>query len=54
MLVEHLYHPVRLNFPLKRTGDRGANQWRQVSWEQALGEVAERLDLCRVEREGAK
>jgi anaerobic selenocysteine-containing dehydrogenase len=46
-LVEHLHHPARLNFPLKRTGDRGANEWRQVSWDQALDEVAEKLAALR-------
>jgi len=47
LLIDHLYHPARLNFPLKRTGERGANQWQRLSWDQALDEVAERLGSLR-------
>ena len=41
------HHPFRLNFPMKRSGPRGANQWRQISWNQALNEIAEKLDTIR-------
>jgi anaerobic selenocysteine-containing dehydrogenase len=47
LLIEHLYHPARLNYPLKRAGERGANQWQRLSWDQALDEVAERLASLR-------
>ncbi|MGD0008388.1 MAG: molybdopterin-dependent oxidoreductase [Terriglobia bacterium] len=47
LLVDHLYHPARLNYPLKRVGERGANQWQRLSWDQALDEVAERLASLR-------
>jgi len=47
LLVDHLYHPARLNYPLKRAGERGANQWQRLSWDQALDEVAERLASLR-------
>lgn len=40
---EYLYHPLRLNFPLKRAGRRGENQWQRISWTQALDEIAQRL-----------
>lgn len=40
---EYLYHPMRLNFPLKRVGRRGENQWQRISWTQALDEIAQRL-----------
>lgn len=46
-LIDHLYHPQRLNHPLKRTGERGANHWQRLSWDQALDEVAERLAALR-------
>jgi len=36
-------HPDRLMFPLKRTGERGAGQWAQVSWEAAMDDIATRL-----------
>jgi len=37
--VEHLYHPTRLRHPLKRMGD----EFKQISWDQALDEIAEKL-----------
>lgn len=49
LMIDHLYHPDRTNYPLKRTGERGAGQWQQVSWDQALDEVAEKLDALRSE-----
>jgi anaerobic selenocysteine-containing dehydrogenase len=47
LLVDHLYHPDRLNYPLKCVGERGANQRQRLSWDQALDEVAERLASLR-------
>ena len=46
-LIDQVYHPDRINYPLKRKGGRGSGQWQQVSWDQALDEVAEKLDACR-------
>jgi len=37
------YHPDRLNFPLKRAGERGSGHWNRISWEQALDEIATKL-----------
>lgn len=39
--AERLYHPDRLMHPLRRTGAKGAGQWQQVSWDDALDEIAE-------------
>ncbi len=38
-----VYHPDRLKYPLKRAGDRGEGKWRRVSWEEALTDIAARL-----------
>ncbi|MFQ6111297.1 MAG: molybdopterin-dependent oxidoreductase, partial [Nitrospinota bacterium] len=38
-----LYHPERLTRPLMRVGERGEGRWREASWEEALGTIAERL-----------
>jgi anaerobic selenocysteine-containing dehydrogenase len=43
-ILEHLYHKDRLNYPLKRQGDRGKNQWLQITWQQALDEIATKLN----------
>lgn len=42
-IVDYFYHPGRLNYPLKRIGARGGNKWQQISWDQALGEIAEKM-----------
>ena len=41
--IQHLYHEDRLNYPLKRVGERGEGKWERISWEQALDEIAEKL-----------
>ena len=43
LIPEHLYNPARLNYPLKRAGRRGEGKWQQLTWEQAMDEIAEKL-----------
>jgi anaerobic selenocysteine-containing dehydrogenase len=43
LMPDHLYHPERLNFPLKRKAGKGQGQWQQLTWEQALDEIARKL-----------
>ena len=46
---EFVYHPSRLNYPLRRVGERGSGQWEQLSWEQALDEISDQLQATRNE-----
>jgi len=46
---ELLYHPDRLLYPLKRAGERGENKWERITWDEALGEMAERLKAIKEE-----
>jgi len=39
--AERIHHPDRLLYPLKRKGARGAGDWQRLSWDDAMGEVAE-------------
>ncbi|MFB3061139.1 MAG: molybdopterin-dependent oxidoreductase, partial [Candidatus Binatia bacterium] len=50
-----VYHPERLNYPLKRTRPKGDPDpgWVRVSWDEALDAIAERLLAIR-ERHGAR
>jgi anaerobic selenocysteine-containing dehydrogenase len=42
--LERLYHTDRIHFPLKRTGERGEGKWCRISWEEALGTIAEKFN----------
>lgn len=45
--LNHLYHPERLLYPLKRVGQRGEGKWKRVSWDEALDEIASKLKAVR-------
>lgn len=40
---ELLYHPDRLKYPLRRSGERGEGKWERVSWNEALRGIAKAL-----------
>ena len=40
---ERTYHPDRVLHPMKRVGPKGSGQFQQVSWEEALIDIAQRL-----------
>jgi anaerobic selenocysteine-containing dehydrogenase len=42
-VIDILYSPDRLKYPLRRVGQRGEGKWERISWDQALDLVAERL-----------
>ncbi len=46
---EFMYHPDRLNFPLKRAGEKGEGKWQVISWDQALDEMADKLKQIKEE-----
>ncbi|MBW1912851.1 MAG: hypothetical protein JRI43_06775 [Deltaproteobacteria bacterium] len=31
--LERFYHPDRLNYPLKRVGEKGENKWQKITWD---------------------
>lgn len=41
--LEWFYHPDRLNYPLKRVGERGEGKWQQVTWDEALDDIASKI-----------
>jgi anaerobic selenocysteine-containing dehydrogenase len=41
--LERTYHPERVLTPLKRVGPKGSGQFERTTWEQALGDIAQRL-----------
>jgi anaerobic selenocysteine-containing dehydrogenase len=42
-----LYDPFRMLYPLRRVGERGAGQWKRITWEQAYTEIADHLKEIR-------
>lgn len=47
--VEQLYHQDRINYPLMRAGRRGEGKWRQVTWGEALTEIANKLQQIKAD-----
>ena len=41
--VEELFHPDRIQTPLKRVGNRGDHKWEAISWEEALQVLSSRV-----------
>jgi anaerobic selenocysteine-containing dehydrogenase len=51
-IADHLYGPDRLLHPMVRAGAKGSGAWRQVSWDDALALVADRLATIRARSGG--
>ena len=49
MNLDVLDSPRRVNYPLRRAGERGSGQWERVSWDDALDDIAARLQELRAE-----
>lgn len=43
MNLQALDDPARVNYPLRRVGARGSNEWERVAWDEALDDIASRL-----------
>ena len=41
--LDQVYHPNRLQYPMKRVGKRGEGKFQRVSWDEALDDIAEKL-----------
>jgi anaerobic selenocysteine-containing dehydrogenase len=39
-----VYSPDRLKKPLLRTGEKGSGEFQEISWEDAIGIIAEKLE----------
>lgn len=44
---QYVYHPERIQTPLKRVGPRGSGRFRPISWGEALDTIAERLNTVK-------
>lgn len=44
---QYIYRKDRIHTPLKRVGSRGEGKFREISWEEAYTEIADRLNECK-------
>ncbi|HXU31436.1 MAG TPA: molybdopterin-dependent oxidoreductase [Thermoanaerobaculia bacterium] len=45
---EAVYGPDRMTHPLRRVGAKGEGRFERISWDQALGEIVDRVEALRV------
>ena len=50
--VERTYHKDRVLHPMRRIGRKGEGRFARISWEEALREIAQRLDAIRQSSDG--
>lgn len=41
--MNQIYDPDRILQPMKRNGKRGDGKWKKINWDEALGEISNRL-----------
>lgn len=49
MNLDEIDGPTRVNYPLRRVGERGSGRWERVRWEEALDDIAQRLQTLTAE-----
>ena len=50
--LERTYHPDRLTVPLRRIGPKGSGQYAPATWDEALDDIAHRLNEIRQSTDG--
>jgi anaerobic selenocysteine-containing dehydrogenase len=48
-LPEVVHHPDRLQYPMKRAGQRGENKWERISWDEAFDTIEEKFNAIKKE-----
>ena len=46
-IIEQMYHPDRLKYPMRRIGPRGSGKWERITWDEALDTIADKLTQLR-------
>ena len=46
-MMESINHKDRLKYPLLRVGERGSNEWKRISWDEAFDWIEEKYkEIC--------
>lgn len=51
--VDYMDAPDRVIYPQKRVGERGSGEWERVSWDEALDDIATRMNAI-IDEHGAR
>src|SRR6516225_1021283 len=41
--VDRVYHPQRLQWPMKRVGPKGKGEFQRITWDEAIDTIASRF-----------
>lgn len=47
--VQILNHPDRINYPMKRVGNRGEGKWERISWDEAMDTLVSKIEMYKKE-----
>lgn len=48
--IQLLYDPSRLQYPMRRVGERGEGIWKRISWNKALRITADEINEIKSQR----
>lgn len=51
--LEQIYNPKRLKHPMRRIGKRGEGKWERISWDEAYGEIVQKIQEA-TDQDGAE
>jgi anaerobic selenocysteine-containing dehydrogenase len=51
--LQVLYNPDRIKGPMKRVGERGEGKWEEISWDEAIKTLAEKLREIKLQRDAS-
>src|SRR3989304_6055615 len=46
-LTQYMYHPDRITYPMRRSGERGEGKWMRISWDEAFDTIEKKLKEIR-------
>lgn len=41
--IDHMYHPKRILYPMRRIGERGEGRWERITWDDAYQIIVEKI-----------